>query len=91
MELCLSNCSWKQSRTINLYPRDVGIDDALEYTGSEPSTNQHPVVTEITSSEPAEAASPFYDESGEKIKPIAKLHFKLEKVYRKECDPERHV
>lgn len=91
MELCVFNCSWKQSRTINLYPRDVGIDDGLQYTESKPAAEEQPI-TEITSLEPVD--SPFYDISGEKIKPVAKLHFKLIKIYKKECEstePENNL
>ncbi|XP_019761177.2 spondin-1 isoform X2 [Dendroctonus ponderosae] len=88
-ELCLSNCSWKQYRSVNLYPRDVGIDDALDYNGNEPSNDPNPIVREISSSDPADPKSPFYDESGAKMKPIAMLHFKLQKTYKKECDPNR--
>ncbi|CAG9762898.1 unnamed protein product [Ceutorhynchus assimilis] len=89
MELCLANCSWKQYRTINLYPRDVGIDDAVEYNGRSPSRNQHPIIKEITSTDPDDERSPFYDKSGERMKPIAQLHFKLEKIYQKRCNPDR--
>ncbi|XP_030745809.1 spondin-1-like isoform X2 [Sitophilus oryzae] len=89
MELCLSNCSWRQSRSVNLYPWDVGTDDALEYTESQPSTNPQSVITKITSSNPADPKSPFYDENGNKMNPIATIHFKLEKVIKKECDPNR--
>ncbi|KAF7273961.1 hypothetical protein GWI33_013338, partial [Rhynchophorus ferrugineus] len=89
MELCLSNCSWRQSRSVNLYPWDVGIDDALEYTKSEPSDNPKPVITRITSSNPDDAKSPFYDPDGKNMNPIATVHFKLQKVIKKECDPNR--
>ncbi|XP_050307787.1 spondin-1-like [Anthonomus grandis grandis] len=86
MELCLSNGSWKQYRKINLYPQDVGIDDSFEYLGHDMSTNEEPVVTAIKSSDPR---YPFYIESEENMKPIAVLYFRLQKIYKKECDPER--
>ncbi|XP_066154323.1 spondin-1-like [Euwallacea fornicatus] len=88
-ELCLSNCSWKQQRTVNLYPKDVGINDALEYTGNELNSNPNPIITEITTTQPPDPKSPFYDESGEPMKPIAMLHFRLQKIYKKDCDPDR--
>lgn len=87
--MCLSNCSWKQFRTINLYPKDVGIDDGVEYTESHLNYNPNPIIKEITSSDPFEPRSPFLNENGDQMKPIARLHFKLEKVYKKECDPDR--
>ncbi|KAL1505587.1 hypothetical protein ABEB36_005117 [Hypothenemus hampei] len=87
-ELCLSNCSWKTYRSVNLYPFDVGIDNALEYTESEPSEDPNPLIKPITSSDPPDNRSPFYDETGEKMKPIAKLYFRLQKIYEKICDSD---
>ncbi|XP_060530886.1 spondin-1-like [Cylas formicarius] len=88
-ELCQPDGTWKKSRTVNLYPRDVGTDEGVEYTEKKPSSDPEMVVNPISSSFPDDPRSPFYDESGEKMQPIAKLHFKLQKVFRKECDPER--
>lgn len=31
LELCLRNCSWVESRTLNLYPWDAGTDDGVTY------------------------------------------------------------
>lgn len=31
LELCLKNCSWLASKTINLYPWDAGTSDGLSY------------------------------------------------------------
>lgn len=32
LELCLRNCTWLESKTINLYPWDVGTDAGPTYT-----------------------------------------------------------
>lgn len=86
MELCLSNSSWIQSKSFNLYPRDVGTDDALYYTDSPSPATAESVITLITSSDPKN--SPFYDKTGEPMKPIATLHFRLVKTFTKECETE---
>lgn len=31
LELCLKNCSWVESKSLNLYPWDVGTDDGITY------------------------------------------------------------
>lgn len=31
LELCLKNCSWIESKLLNLYPWDVGTDDGITY------------------------------------------------------------
>lgn len=31
LELCLRNCSWIESKILNLYPWDVGTDDGITY------------------------------------------------------------
>lgn len=34
LELCLRNCSWIESKVLNLYPWDVGTDDGITYLAS---------------------------------------------------------
>lgn len=31
LELCLRNCSWVESKTLNLYPWDAGTDSGITY------------------------------------------------------------
>lgn len=31
LELCLRNCSWLETKVLNLYPWDVGTDDGITY------------------------------------------------------------
>lgn len=31
LELCLRNCSWVESKVLNLYPWDIGTDDGITY------------------------------------------------------------
>lgn len=31
LELCLRNCTWIESKVLNLYPWDVGTDDGITY------------------------------------------------------------
>lgn len=31
LELCLRNCTWIESKVLNLYPWDIGTDDGVSY------------------------------------------------------------
>lgn len=31
LELCTAECDWIESRTLNLYPWDIGTDDGVSY------------------------------------------------------------
>ncbi|CAG9820008.1 unnamed protein product [Phaedon cochleariae] len=43
-------------------------------------------ITSITPNNPNDPRSPFYNEDGEPINPIAKLHFTRQRVYEKPCE-----
>nr|ATU82948.1 secreted Spondin-like protein [Pristhesancus plagipennis] len=85
LELCLSNCSWMESKTLNLYPWDVGTDSGITYTSPDMPTEPRDHIRRITSSFPADPRSPFYDPSGEEMKPLARLHLIRQRLYEKSC------
>ncbi|CAG9820006.1 unnamed protein product [Phaedon cochleariae] len=84
-ELCMSDCTWAEYYSFNLYPIDVGTDDGIEYSSSRPIRRQKEI-TSITPNNPNDPRSPFYNEDGEPINPIAKLHFTRQRVYEKPCE-----
>ncbi|CAH1962409.1 unnamed protein product [Acanthoscelides obtectus] len=87
-ELCRSNCTWLESYTYNLYPIDTGTDDRIGYTSPDPpNPNSIPrPILEITENNPNDPRSPFFSEEGERMNPIAKLHFTRQRLYDKPCE-----
>lgn len=45
-------------------------------------------VQRVLSSNPNDTSSPFYDENGTPMKPIAKIHLMRQRLYEKSCSEE---
>ncbi|XP_065368683.1 spondin-1 [Calliphora vicina] len=88
LELCLTNCTWIEKKVLNLYPWDIGTDAGPSYMS--PDQTQHPpdVIRRITSTFPSDYRSPFFDETGAPMKPLATLHVNRKRTYERECDFE---
>uniref|UniRef100_A0A1Y1JWI6 Spondin-1 n=1 Tax=Photinus pyralis TaxID=7054 RepID=A0A1Y1JWI6_PHOPY len=86
LELCLENCSWVESMTLRLYPNDAGTDEGLTYDAPDQPTYPRGVIRKITSNSPNDDRSPFYDEQGIPIKPLAKLYLSRQRLYEKTCN-----
>ncbi|XP_037814121.1 spondin-1 isoform X1 [Lucilia sericata] len=89
LELCLANCTWIEQKVLNLYPWDIGTDAGPSYMS--PDQSQHPpdVIRRITSTFPSDYRSPFFDETGAPMKPLATLTVKRKRTYERECDFEQ--
>ncbi|OQR66522.1 spondin-1-like, partial [Tropilaelaps mercedesae] len=84
LELCLKNCSWLASKTINLYPWDAGTSDGLSYVVAQrEASNPQQRIHKITSSFPADPDSPFFDPTGAPMKPVARLTITRQRLYEK--------
>lgn len=88
LELCLSNCSWIDQKTLNLYPWDAGTDSGPSYTSPDQPTNPKDVVRRIKSNFPNDPRSPFYDSNGAEMKPMARIYFTRQRLYDKNCDTQ---
>ncbi|EDX06734.1 GD10853 [Drosophila simulans] len=86
LELCLSNCTWLERKVLNLYPWDIGTDSGPSYMSSDEPQVPPDVVRRITSSYPSDHRSPFYDETGAPMKPLATLYLTRKKLYIRECE-----
>ncbi|XP_012255616.2 spondin-1 isoform X2 [Athalia rosae] len=91
LELCLSNCSWIEHKELNLYPYDAGTDSGITYISPDSPTIPREPIRRITSTFPHDNRSPFYDESGIDMKPIAKLYLNRQRLYEKTCDDPQPV
>ncbi|KAF8771040.1 spondin-1-like [Argiope bruennichi] len=85
LELCLKNCSWVAERVMNLYPWDAGTDSGMTYTSRNIPSIPQEKIRRITASTPNNLQSPFYDPSGEPMKPVARLTVTRQRVYDKNC------
>ncbi|XP_025832905.1 spondin-1 isoform X2 [Agrilus planipennis] len=91
LELCLRNCSWIESKVLNLYPVDAGIDDGVTYMDRDSPSNPPLPIRQLKSNSPNFRESPFYDESGEPIKPFARIYLSRQRLYEKNCDFDENV
>ncbi|XP_023168709.2 spondin-1 [Drosophila hydei] len=88
LELCLRNCTWMEAKVINLYPWDVGTDAGPTYTSPDQPQVPPDVIRRIRSDFPNDPRSPFYDESGAPMKPMAILTVRRQRIYERRCADE---
>ncbi|XP_002063411.2 spondin-1 [Drosophila willistoni] len=88
LELCLSNCTWLERKTLNLYPWDIGTDSGPSYMSADEAQVPPDVIRRITSSYPSDYRSPFFDDSGAPMKPLATLYLTRKKLYIRECEED---
>jgi len=86
LELCLINCTWIDRKILNLYPWDIGTDSGPSYMSYDQPQIPPDVIRRITSTFPSDYRSPFYDDSGAPMKPLATLYITRRKLYERECD-----
>uniref|UniRef100_A0A1B6DRG7 Spondin domain-containing protein n=1 Tax=Clastoptera arizonana TaxID=38151 RepID=A0A1B6DRG7_9HEMI len=82
LELCLSNHSWVDKKTLNLYPWDAGTDSGTMYESPDDPTIPREVIHRIRVDD---LNSPFYDKNGEPMKPLARLQVVRLNLFEKEC------
>ncbi|XP_054160513.1 spondin-1-like isoform X4 [Oppia nitens] len=90
LELCLKNCSWVTEKVMNLYLWDAGTDSGITYLAPNHPTVPQERIRRITSTNPNNPESPFYDHTGAKMKPIAKLTVSRQRIYEKACGDDNN-
>ena len=88
LELCLKNCSWVSEKVMNLYLWDAGTDSGVTYLSPNSPTIPQERIRRITSTTPNLPESPFYDQNGLRMKPIARLTVSRQRIYEKACGDE---
>ncbi|XP_012287279.1 spondin-1 isoform X2 [Orussus abietinus] len=86
LELCLENCSWIEHKELNLYPYDAGTDDGITYMSPDSPSDPKEPIRRITSTFPNDERAPFFDPTGQDMKPLAKLYLNRQRLYEKTCD-----
>ncbi|CAH1113576.1 unnamed protein product [Psylliodes chrysocephalus] len=86
LELCLRNCTWVESKLLNLYPWDVGTDDGITYMSPDQPSSPRQPIKRLKINFPNDPRSPFYDTSGQPMKPLARITISRQRLYEKICD-----
>ncbi|XP_054736829.1 spondin-1 [Anastrepha obliqua] len=88
LELCMANCTWLEQKTVVLYPWDVGTDAGPSYTSPDQPQVPADVIRRMRSDFPNDPRSPFFDENGLPMKPLAILKIKRQRLYERLCEDE---
>ncbi|CAH0561372.1 unnamed protein product [Brassicogethes aeneus] len=86
LELCLRNCSWVESKVLNLYPWDVGTDDGITYLSPDQPSVPMQAIRRLKTSNNVDDRSPFYDSKRAEMKPFARLTLSRQRLYEKTCE-----
>ncbi|XP_052132160.1 spondin-1 [Frankliniella occidentalis] len=85
LNLCQADCSWLESKVIDLYPIDAGTDSGITYMSPNAPTVPREEMYRITTMYPEDPRAPFYDPSGAPMQPLARLYITREAVTSKPC------
>lgn len=75
-------------KVLNLKPWDVGTDSGMTYTSPDSPTTPREPIRRISSKFPSDPSNPFYDPSGEDMKPLARLYITRQRLYEKSCSDD---
>ncbi|KAM8712625.1 hypothetical protein ACLKA7_013027 [Drosophila subpalustris] len=88
VDLCTSDCSWKESLDFDLYPWDAGTDSGITYMSPNSETQPRERMYKITTMYPEDPRSPFYNPQSQQMTPLAKLYLRREKIISRNCDDD---
>lgn len=87
LSLCLKDCTWEESKVIDLFPYDAGTDNGITYMSPNAETRPKERMYRITPMYPEDPRAPFYNPGGS-IAPMARLYLTREKLIPRSCDEE---
>ncbi|CAH0717275.1 unnamed protein product, partial [Brenthis ino] len=85
LELCNTNCTWRRSAILPLYPYDAGTDNGISYMSRRSPTIPPSPVRALRPEWPKDSRSPFYSSTGE-MRPFARLRLTRLRLYEKSCE-----
>nr|XP_049697073.1 spondin-1 [Helicoverpa armigera]XP_049697074.1 spondin-1 [Helicoverpa armigera]XP_049697075.1 spondin-1 [Helicoverpa armigera]XP_049697076.1 spondin-1 [Helicoverpa armigera] len=88
LNLCLKDCTWAESRVIDLFPYDAGTDNGISYMSPNSETVPREKMYRITTMYPEDPRAPFYNPRSKEMQPMARLYLTREKVISRSCDEE---
>ncbi|XP_039746457.1 spondin-1 isoform X1 [Pararge aegeria] len=88
LNLCNKNCTWAESKVIDLFPYDAGTDDGISYMSPNAESKPREKMYRITTMYPEDPRAPFYDPAQQEMQPMARLYLTREKLISRSCDEE---
>ncbi|CAH2092340.1 unnamed protein product [Euphydryas editha] len=88
LDLCNKDCSWAESKVIDLYPYDAGTDNGISYMSPNSETIPREKMYRITTMYPEDPRAPFYNPDKKEMNPMARLYLTREKIIPRSCDEE---
>ncbi|CAF0865986.1 unnamed protein product [Rotaria sordida] len=88
IDLCLSNCTWIEQYSEDLYPLDAGIDSGKTYTSSRLPTIPLEKIHTITGT--VSPSSSFHDPMSKPIMPVARVILQRTLVRGTQCPNNQH-
>lgn len=88
LDLCQKDCSWVESKVVDLVPYDAGTDNGISYMSPNAETRPRERMYRITPMYPEDPRAPFYNPSAHEVPPMARLYLTREKLIPKSCDEE---
>ncbi|CAG9792251.1 unnamed protein product [Diatraea saccharalis] len=88
LELCQKDCTWVESKVVDLYPYDAGTDNGISYMSPNAETVPRERMYRITPMYPEDPRAPFYNPGATEVPPMARLYLTREKLISKSCDEE---
>lgn len=88
LDLCQKDCSWVESKIIDLLPYDSGTDNGISYMSPNSETVPREKMYRITTMYPEDPRAPFYNPNAKEIPPMARLYLTREKLIPSSCDEE---
>lgn len=86
LNLCQTDCTWMESKTIDLYPWDAGTDGGITYMSPNAETFPRERMYRITTMFPEDPRQPFYNPKSREMTPMARLYIRKMKTIARNCD-----
>ncbi|XP_028167311.1 spondin-1 isoform X2 [Ostrinia furnacalis] len=88
LDLCQKDCSWIESKVIDLFPYDAGTDNGISYMSPNSETVPRERMYRITPMYPEDPRAPFYNPGASEVPPMARLYLTREKLVPRSCDED---
>lgn len=88
LDLCQKDCTWVESKVIDLLPYDAGTDNGITYMSPNSETIPREKMYRITTMYPEDPRAPFYNPQADQIPPLARLYLTREKLIPHSCDEQ---
>ncbi|CAB3235618.1 unnamed protein product [Arctia plantaginis] len=88
LNLCQKDCTWVESKIVDLLPYDAGTDNGVSYLSPNSETVPREKMYRITPMYPEDPRAPFYNPGAKEVPPLARLYLTREKLISSSCDEE---